>query len=94
VVGEYGAHAEMVCVQDGLLAQGRQTRVRMNQVDVLACDDDAEIRQEREVIRESGGGGDGGERDVVYLQARQKPANANPVWRVTVRDYNHLRAQI
>lgn len=62
----------------------------MNQVNMLACDDDTEIRQKRKVIRESGGGGNGRKWYVVYLQAGQKPANAHPVWRVTVRDHNHL----
>jgi hypothetical protein len=66
----------------------------MNQVNMLACNDDAEIRQKGKVIRESGGRGDGRKWYVVYLQAGQKPANPHPVWRMTVCDHDHLRAWI
>jgi len=86
MVRKHRAHAEKVGVQNAFLAQRRETRMGVDQLDVLPNDDRPQVRQEREVVWQGGGRGDGHERDVVYFERGEQPTDADAVWRVTVRD--------
>lgn len=71
------------------MSKGRQTRVRVNEGDSLAEDDGAEIGQECDEVWQCGGRYEGGERYVIDLQSRHKPAYANAVgWMAVCDDYN------
>jgi hypothetical protein len=63
--------------------------VRVNEGDSLAEDDGAEIGQECEEVWQCGGRYEGGERYVIDLQSRHKPAYANAVgWMAVCDDYD------
>lgn len=86
VVREHRAHAHQMCMEQRLLAERTQARVGMHQLHVLAQEDGAQVRQEREVVRERGGGREGGEGEVVHLKAREEVPDADARGRVGVGD--------
>jgi len=66
----------------------------MHNVDTFTQQDCAEVRQECEVVGQSGRRCDGYEWNMVDLDARNKPTNSNAVWRVGVRDDDHLLMRV
>lgn len=68
VIRKHRTHAEKVGVQDAFLAQRRETRMGVDQVNVLPNDDRPKVREEREIVRQGGGRSDGHKGDVVYLE--------------------------
>lgn len=66
----------------------------MHNVNPFTQQDGAEVRQECQVVGQSGRRCDGYEWNMVNLDARNKPANTNAVWRVRVRDDDDLLMRV
>lgn len=77
-------------MHDAFLAKRRETRMCVDQLNVLPNDDRPKVREEREIVGQCGRGSDGHKGNVVYLEGGEQPAYAHSVWRVTVRDDDDL----
>jgi hypothetical protein len=65
----------------------------MHEGDVLSQHDRSEVGQECNEVRERCRGCNGGKGDVVDLQAGNKPAHADAVWRMAMGDDDDLRCR-
>lgn len=68
VVRKHRTHAEKVGMQNAFLAQRREARMGMDQVDMLPKDDRPKVGEGRKIIRQGGRRSDGHEGNVVYLE--------------------------
>jgi hypothetical protein len=65
--------------------------MRVDQFDMFSQDDCPEVREKSEEIGQCRGGGDGNERDVIYLKSREEPSYTNSVWSMSMCDNDDLR---
>lgn len=92
VIRKHRPYTEKVRMQNAFLSERRETRVCMDQVDMFPKDDRSQVREEREIVWQGGGGSDGQKGNIVYLERGEQPTDADTVWRMTVRDDNDFVA--
>jgi hypothetical protein len=90
MICQHRADAKQMRMQDALECERGETRMPVDEGDVLAEHDRPQVRKKGEKVRERGRGRNGCERDVVHLQPGRKPAHADAVWRVAVGDHDDL----
>ena len=86
VIGKHRPYTEKVGMQYAFLAQRRETRVGMDQLNMFPHNDRPKVREEREIVGQGGGGSDGHKGHIVDFERREQPTDTDAVWWVTVRD--------